>query len=95
MKVTTLFVLAVCFLASITQARWIVGPELVMFEVDMFMDQNGRTVASCVYVDGTFKKKVEYEESLSRQTLNGRCVRCWTCSDRGMQCERTAAGAPC
>ena len=55
--------------------------------------EQGHLVAYCDYKDGDkFSKRVEYGQSLAKQELNGRCIKCWECKDYGMQCERTATG---
>ena len=55
--------------------------------------EQGHVVSYCEYTDGKeFSKRVEFGQSLAKQELNGRCVKCWECKDSGMQCERTATG---
>ena len=46
----------------------------------------------CKYVDGSFTKMVKLGDTLARQTLNDRCVKCFECKDSGMQCAKTASG---
>ncbi|KAK2168460.1 hypothetical protein NP493_1230g00015 [Ridgeia piscesae] len=96
MKLTATLLLVVYFLVSTTHARYLLGPELVIFKSTIYLDEQGHLVAYCDYKDGDkFSKRVEYGQSLAKQELNGRCIKCWECKDYGMQCERTATGTSC